>query len=195
MMVGFRKNIFFAFLLFFTSVFFVSVGCAPGELRVKDVSFCDNFNSQSGVCTEPHGEQRTYRPEIPVAKQSSWYDFSYHLYFHTRETPGLLVELNRPLTEKEVQVIDPHRACRYVLGSGEQKVSSPMEGFRISARKDRIWCFDYLGTMLLTYQKKNKNSDGIPDPAFFPVDFSISLNTGIEGVKARSHGKIHLEWN
>ena len=111
----------------------------PAELQIEEVIFCDLIEADR--CSDPWGgATRIYRPAIPDFKTNSWFDLAYHMYFHTRETPGMLVRFNRTLQPAEKQLLRKSAQCEMQLSRGTKSITVHMEGSKRG--DDYIWCFD-----------------------------------------------------
>lgn len=108
----------------------------------------------------------------------SWTDFSHHLYFHSRITPGLRVNFSG-LGKKERSALEQAH-CSWTLEDPRGKlrpVGGHMEGIRID--EDGLWCFDYFGTMLLAFVRENQiQSEPVRLDVLFPLRLHLSATTG-----------------
>ncbi len=172
-------------------LFFLLLGTAHCHwfvpLEIEAVSFCDLYEENG--CVEPwNGTRRTYSPEIPEYKQDSWYDLGYHMYFHTRETPGVRVKFNRGLSSGEIAGLEKNLHCEYELERDGKIVSGHLEGTRVDA--DGIWCFDYLGTMLVNWHKENGSEQQRPSADFFPVQLRLFFAAGQPAIDGEIEGAV-----
>lgn len=160
-------------------------------LEIEAVSFCDLYEDDG--CVEPwNGNRRTYTPEIPEYKQDSWYDLGYHMYFHTRETPGVRVKFNRGLSAGEIAGLEKNLHCEYELQRDGRTVSGHLEGTRVDA--DGIWCFDYLGTMLVNWHKQNGSDKERPSAEFFPVQLRLHFKSDDPAVTGSIEGAVVVDF-
>jgi len=166
-------------------VFFV--GCSR-ELTIKRSFLCDDF--AEGVCRQSAPKNGVYSFELPEEKTKTWFDFAYYMYFHSRQTPGMRVEFSRKFKDSE-QTLRSSLHCAYRLQKGETFVEDHMEGIRWDEDGSALWCFDYLGTMLVKYHKKYGSIQSKPSSNFFPVTLTLSLE-GMPG--AMQVENIGLEW-
>jgi len=156
------------------------------------MSFCDNY--RDGRCTEAVGRVRRYTIDPPASKRDSWYDLGYFMYFHSRETPGIRIDLNHTLNNDDLEILRESLVCRYRFGSGEKAISGRLEGVRIDPDGGGFWCFDYLGSMIVNYHKKQKAERNIPDPSFFPVELEFSFSSRIPWVNGKKSAEITVTW-
>jgi hypothetical protein len=186
----FRKNVFYSFALI-VPVLIIFFSCAKTALT-SSVSFCDNHNGK--VCQSPQADARTYSISVPDSKKGSWYDLGYYMYFHTRQTPGIYVAFNRKLTEEEFLLFKESIKCNYRLFKGEDEISGHMEGLHMDESRSGFWCFDYLGTMLVSFHKKYKTIKAKPGIEFFPVKLELSYSSSVDGVRGFRLAEIKVNW-
>ncbi len=170
-------------------------------LEVEDRYFCDLFETQgereaenaTGSCIERRGESHTYDVAVPVYKQDTWYDLGYHMYFHTRETPGLRLVWNRDLSAGELELLEENLRCSYELEQGGRVHGGHLEGVRVDP--EGAWCFDYLGTMLVKFQKEHGAEDARPDAGFFPVVLRLKYRSEDPPLNGEASGRIVVRWD
>ncbi|MCE9596621.1 MAG: hypothetical protein K8S54_01505 [Spirochaetia bacterium] len=168
------------------AILLIASGCNR-QLAVESAIVCDDFSE--GKCKEGAPKNGVYSFQIPVEKTKTWFDFAYHMYFHSRQTPGMRVEFTR-----DIATGDPLRQslhCKYKLERGADFVEDHMEGLRWDEDGSGLWCFDYLGTMLVKFHKKFGSIQGKPTVDFFPINLTISLDGGLNTAKSES---ISLDW-
>ena len=168
----------------------VLIPCAcGGPIKLEKAFLCDDF--AEGKCTAPPPEGGIYRFSLPAEKTKTWFDFAYHMYFHSRQTPGMRVNFSRGLnTQEESTRTNAH--CVYKISKGDKFAEDHMEGLRWDENGSGLWCFDYLGTMLVKFHKKYGTIQTKPTPDFFPVTLNIKLEGG--PVSAEQQETIYLDW-
>ncbi|PKL30059.1 MAG: hypothetical protein CVV45_19435 [Spirochaetae bacterium HGW-Spirochaetae-10] len=142
----------------------------PVACSEEPVYACDLFSN--GKCTLKPGD--VY--DVPAAQKPvvTWTDFSHHLYFHSKITPGLRV---RKSAIKEMNNMKAG-VCHYRLSDPRRQliaVEGELEGFRVD--DDGIWCFDYFGSQLLHFVRANDIAEEKVDMALFPLELEIHLNS------------------
>ena len=174
------------------TVSFLSPAC-NGKPAIKTIYRCDDFGE--GRCREKHNsDQITYSFKVPEYKTKSWRKLGYHMYFNSRETPGVRLEFNRPLTKKDRNVLNNSLKCSYRIRKGERSVMGHLEGIEIDEDGGGVWCFDYLGSMLEKYHKKYKSIDSPPDRAFFPIELELLYHSPIKIVNGSIKSKVFVQW-
>lgn len=148
------------------------VGCSPS---LSESYACDLF--QNAKCTvRPDGPYIVEPDERLDAALRSWTDFSHHLYFHSRITPGLRVDLSGLGAGERQALARAH--CSWTLedpAAHHRPVGGHMEGIRVD--EAGLWCFDYLGTMLLAFVRENQiQSDPVRLEAIFPLRLRLSAS-------------------
>ncbi len=153
--------------------------------------FCDNWD---GVhCTNPQNDVRTYKLDLPEGKSHTYFDLAYYMYFHSRQTPGLRVNLKQPISAGELQRLRQDFHCVYRIEKEDKFAEGKMEGIRFDANGEGFWCFDYLGSMLVNFHKKYHTIESKPVPQDFPMKLTISYDTGI-GLEESRSARIGLHW-
>jgi hypothetical protein len=138
---------------------------------------------------------RTYTISgMPESKKESWFALDHYIYFHSRQTPGIRVELARAAEGGEYDELERTLECRYRLIRGAQEVSGIMKGRRIDPDGAGFWCFDYLGSMLDRFHKEYGVSQSAPEPNFFPIELELSFDSAVRGVRGKKRIKINVEW-
>lgn len=153
---------------------FVANNCKPEELKITSIELCENFNND-GVCREKLDNSHTYNITIDRNKKfESWEALSNYMYFHSRQTPGFIVRLNRKLTmtEKE-QLHKTYRASYEFYGS-----NGPVEGFELG--EDWIGSFQYLGSIIKDRQRHFKEEKNYPYmETLFPASVRFSFDSSL----------------
>jgi hypothetical protein len=172
------------FFIVFVSIVFSLNSCQEKTQGISILYFCDHYKETNCKDRGPEKEE-PYAQTVPEARAGTWRDLSYYMYFHTRQTPGLLVEFNFPLKDEEFTQIRKNLRCHYTLSSGNTSVTGEMEGIRFHPDGTGFWCFDYLGTMLIEYHKKAETLNQIPpkDRTAFPFTLEISFDSGNSWLK------------
>lgn len=182
------KNRIIPFLVFASLV----AGCGvPGKIR--SVQGCDL--REGSRCTQPYGETRIYHVEIPAARRKTWRDLAYYLYFHSRVTPGVRIDFEAPVPEEKLSSFKKEPVCRYTLQDGEQAVHGELEGIRVDEDGAGVWCFDYLGTMLLKLVRERGMEELPPDPSYFPLDLDLEFQSDLLGQGGRQSSRVILQWD
>lgn len=189
--------------LLLPGLFLFSTGCSGEECefagetpqcppRIVRIFRCDDYGREG--CQNRPDENGEYEIEVPSEWLISWRRLGQYMYFHSRITPGVRVDLERPLGPAGRDRLQEDLRCSFTLQRGERRVGGKLEGARVDERGAGFWCFDYLGEMLLKYHKKFGTLDRIPDPGFFPVE----LRLGFEGSRLPLRGGINstvgLRW-
>lgn len=176
-----------------TAIFFSGTlfSCNPFALETR-IEFCDNYN-HSG-CQNPQKEHRIYSISVPDTKKESWFDLGYYMYFHSRQTPGIRVEFTRKLNSKEKQVLKDTLRCEYRLYKEGKEVTGHLEGLRIDDDFGGFWCFDYLGTMMVSFHKKYGSIQQKPLQSFFPVFLDLSFSSEVKEINGSRRAEIMVEW-
>lgn len=157
------------------------------QLAVESSIICDDF--ADGKCKEGPPQNGVYRFQIPAEKTQTWFDFAYHMYFHSRQTPGLRVEFTRDIAADDALRSSLH--CKYKLERGGKSVEDHMEGLRWDEDGSGLWCFDYLGSMLVKYHKQFGSIKDRPNIDFFPINLTLTLEGGLTTARSQSIG---LDW-
>ncbi|MCR9145285.1 MAG: hypothetical protein NXI24_23805 [bacterium] len=160
-------------------------------LSVEGSYFCDLFEDE--VCQDPRDDDHVYRVTVPEYKQDTWYNLGYHMYFHTRETPGIRLEFNRSLSADELETLEQNMHCSYEIEQGGHVYSSHLEGVRVDA--SGAWCFDYLGTMLVRLQKDRGLENERPSPEFFPVKLRLKYESEAPALSGMREGQVIVRWS
>jgi hypothetical protein len=156
------------------------------------LEFCDDATDHL-ECRSPV-KSHSYHPQIPPEKQKSWFDLGYHMYFHTRETPGILVRFNSRLSSDEVEKLRKNLECELVLTRNGKTWTSHMEGRRVADDGSGFWCFDYLGSALVRYQKLHGDVKALPQKTFFPMDLEIRFHSHRPEWQGSMKSKLQVEW-
>ncbi|MCB1325469.1 MAG: hypothetical protein H7A21_15805 [Spirochaetales bacterium] len=171
-------------------------GCSTGPLSVKEVFFCDQV--QNGECSLPWSpgseETRIYKPAIPEAKLRSWFDLGYHMYFHTRQTPGLRVVFSRPLTAGELTEARNQARCHYRIDGGGSTITGELEGVRLDDDGRALWCFDYLGSKLVRLARERGRERSPPETDIFPLSIELSFEGLPGGLTGSKRGLVRVLW-
>ncbi|MEM7180513.1 MAG: hypothetical protein AAF518_06350 [Spirochaetota bacterium] len=155
------------FLLSFTLLFSL-FSCRPEELKVLKVSHCENFNS-SGKCTQASSIKKQYRITIAADKEvKTWLELANYMYFHSRQTPGLIIRFNRKFTLTEMQSLKRSLRIYYDFAGSRGKV----EGVEVG--ENWIGIFQYLGAMLREkIRQEERENDRIKLEKIFPVSLKF----------------------
>ncbi len=184
-----RVSFYIPFILFSFHLCLVS-SCqvAPAELQIIKQRLCDNFDGKV-ECIEPKPEKGFVLLERTGPQtEESWENFGNYLYFKARETPGFLLEFNRPFTPEERISISRNYSAYIRLHGVREK----MEGFELG--NQTIASFHYLGSLLKEVKResgeirKKVNLESEP-PLFLEFDFILP-----EGTKGSLHREIQLRW-
>lgn len=162
------------------------------DLKTSDVYFCDQYKADQCELPYPDNE-RVYRPVIPASKTDSWYDLGYYMYFHTRQTPGLRVNFNRALSQKESHQLKKSASCSLTISTANNSHTAHMEGMRID--EDGFWCFDYLGSNLVALMKKNHQEKNKPVRSIFPIRLKIAWESSLPGIKGQKSTYVNIDWD
>lgn len=158
-------------------------------LKTNEIYRCDDFAND--VCTLPAPKDGRYTSIVPREKRDTWYDFGYYMYFHSRETPGLRVDFNRSLSSTERDSLEKSLVCEYELLANGQAYEGHLEGRRID--DNGFWCFDYLGMMLIKFQKKNGDVKAKPKQDFFPIMLRIKAKSVNPPLNVEHESVINLQ--
>ncbi len=167
--------------------------CAPEPFALKRVFFCDD--STGDECRLPAPENGVYAFVAPGSKRSSWRDLGYYMYFHARQTPGLRAEWNNALEPARRAALEQSLHCEYSLERGPQSVSGELEGERVDENGRGLWCFDYLGTMLIEFHKKYGSIEKPPAAEFFPVTLRLRFETDDPQIRGEKSTPITVRWD
>jgi len=186
-------------------VLFIVLGCAERRADCPPNSpdsscrlefsayFCDDY--AGGRCLEKQdGNVITYSLLIPRARAGSWRDFSNYVYFHSRQTPGLRVDFNRPLSPREKESLRSSLKCSYRLRKNKRMIEIPVKGRRLDAKGGGFWCFDYLGEALHRYHEKYGSLESSPEKSFFPVHLRIVFRSALHKINGERNARIFLNW-
>lgn len=165
---------------------------ASCDLHVTRAFFCDDYSDH---CEAQMPEAHQYQFQIPADKTRTWRDLSFYMYFHSRQTPGLRVDFSRKLTEAEADRVRRNGSCPWTLVKNGRVVGGHLEGFRLDENGAGMWCFDYLGTMLLEYHKKYGSVGEAPRQDFFPVNLQLEFHSGEPGLSASLAGPVTVRWD
>ncbi len=171
----------FAFLSLAVLMMATALSCTESPVYA-----CDLFSG--GRCTVRPGQAYDVPP--PPRPLHTWTEFSHFLYFHAKITPGMRIKksaIDGPIPQ----------ACHYRLSDPRQQlvaVEGELEGFRTD--EDGIWCFDYLGTELLHFVRKNDIADEKIDMALFPLELELILPLKDSSLSVKRQILLHLSgWN
>jgi hypothetical protein len=159
-------------------------------LAVEETYFCDLF--EDGECQDPRADDHTYQVEVPAYKQDTWYNLGYHMYFHTRETPGIRLVFNRGLSDGELESLEQNLHCSYEIEQGGHVYQGHLEGVRVDP--SGAWCFDYLGSMLVRLQKDREQDGAKPTPDFFPLKLRLKYESDAPKLSGAREGRINVRW-
>lgn len=142
--------------------------CQPEPLKISRIIHCENFNSH-GKCREPSQTLRNYQITLPPERKiSTWKELGNYLYFHSRQTPGLILKLNRPLTMTETRILKKTFKAYYEFSGSRGRV----EGLEIG--KDWLGIFQYLGSMLKQkMQQERKENSSFSKDQVFPTELKF----------------------
>ncbi len=135
----------------FQAVFLVAILSTIGfscnfanRLQIVETILCDLWNKK-GVCLEPWNQNsREYKiPKKVFQNLESNQELIQYLYFHARETPGILVRWNREPTKEEWN-LETNESCRFRYTFRNTTDSFP--GF--DKGKTFMGAFQYLGSIL-----------------------------------------------
>jgi len=175
---------FFHILFLISLPFLFFAACTPA---IKESYFCDDYGSQCNHKMEP---EHRYQISVPIHKTKSWYEFGYHMYFHTRQTPGIRVNFAKTLTSEEKSKLEKSLECSYSFKKGGKEVKGELEGKRVD--DNGFWCFDYLGTMIVKYHKSNETLEEKPVEDFFPAELKLHYKN-IYG-EGELKGSVFVVW-
>lgn len=190
------KNRLFRLVLYFIVVPGLVVKCSwfePENLAIESAGFCDLV--VEGLCEDAWtGSTRLYRPEIPAYKTMSWFDLGYYMYFHSRETPGLMVHFNRNLKLDEKRILKQSLHCNLTLIQGVHSIKVHMEGSRLE--NGYFWCFDYLGSHLVSLRRKiGPGQEKVkPERNFFPIGMLIEMSSDLPAIQGRYEATVDVDW-
>ncbi|GBF49100.1 hypothetical protein LPTSP4_06100 [Leptospira ryugenii] len=120
-----------------------------GELKVIKIEFCDNFNNQLECTEKKKAKDWLSIPRTKLGKESeNWENLGNYLYFHVRETPGILLHFSRNLTAEESKQFKGNFKAYLGINGYEEK----MEGLEIGT--SNIASFHYLGSLLKDWMRK-----------------------------------------
>lgn len=154
----------------------------------QSVYFCDDYGDDG--CTQEPARVRAYQVQVPLEKLASWESLSYHLYFHARITPGLRVD--HDFAPTDLDRLRQRSHCSYALRQGGKEHRGHMEGLRLD--ETGLWCFDYLGSMLLDFHRQAGTAGQTPDPGFSPFELELSYETPLDSVRGRQTAQVSLKW-
>lgn len=177
-------------LFFMGTIFFTGSACLRNP-SVSKVMFCDDYETS---CTAPMESSHKYDITVPEKKAASWRDLAYHMYFHTRQTPGIRLDYRPRLSSEQIAALRQDGHCEWKLSRGGKSVQGHLEGRRIDEDGGGVWCFDYLGTMLIEYQKKHGSLTARPDPAFFPAEITLGFRAANAALSAELSGTVEVHW-
>ena len=154
--------------------------------------FCDDF--VEGTCRDPQKRVRTYTFRAPAEKTATWRGVCDHMYFHSRETPGIRHDFGRSIPAPERTALRGRLHCGYRLKSKLGETKGELEGKRVDDDGAGFWCFDYLGAMLKKHHSTLAGLDGPPDPAFFPISLELWSQTDPTSPVIRQQAQISVRW-
>lgn len=138
--------------------------------------------------------RHNYRITVPEKKAGTWRDLAYHMYFHTRQTPGIRIDYRPRLAAEAAASLRQEGHCEWKLSRGGRSVGGHLEGRRVDEDGGGVWCFDYLGTMLIEYQKKHGSLAARPDPSFFPAEITLGFRSANPALSAELSGTVEVHW-
>ncbi len=185
------KNLFLSSVSVVAFLYF-GMSCRPAIPAVDNISLCDDMGADK--CASPMEPVRTYTFAAPENKKSSWFDLGYYMYFHSRQTPGMLVKFNRSLDSRELAILKESLHCNYRLEKDGKYLSGHLEGKRIDPDASSFWCFDYLGSMLVKFQKLHGDVRKKPEKSFFPVRLTLEFDSRLPGFKGEILSTISVDW-
>ncbi len=174
--------------------------CDKKAQGIRSADFCDLYKEE---CKEPGlGATDTYKVSVPESKTGNWRDFGHYLYFHSRQTPGMEIRFFRKLNEEELSEIRKTTRCYYRIHRNGAGVRHEMEGIRFFPDGSGLWCFDYLGSMLIEYHKFSKTLDENPKsgPAGkngeyeFPFELELSVTGESEWLNEEIQTQARIVW-
>ncbi len=134
-MLVFKKIIFIPIILIFI-------------YQCTQFQICDDYDKYKNQCINVQDPII-----IPVDSSKTIKENSFDLYFNKKITIGVLYNNFFSFTDKDLNNLE----CSYEMEFQESEKSSKiiefMEGKRIY--NNNFWCFDYLGTMIYNFYKKN----------------------------------------
>ena len=178
--------------LLFTLSLASLLACDPGPFAITKTYFCDDVSRDE--CVVPMPEDGAYAFSAPESKRGSWHDLGYYMYFHARQTPGLRVEWNQPLSPEDTARLETSLRCHYTLRRGDREVSGELEGTRVDQNGRGLWCFDYLGTMLIKFHEKYKSVEDAPAADFFPVTLQLRYESHLPILNGENSTPITVDW-
>jgi hypothetical protein len=165
------NNLKYSYILIFSCFLF---SCAKEDLKINSVELCEYFNSE-GICKETLNKNHTYTVIIPKGKRiETWEALSNHLYFKSRQTPGILIRFNRKFTPSEKKEI----YSTYFASFDFQETIGKVEGQEIG--EDWIGSFQYLGSMLKEKLKSKNELGNYPNPGnIFPIEVKYHYESSL----------------
>ena len=165
--------------------------CKRTDLAVREVFGCDDF--AEGRCLLLRSSEVRHEFSVPASRSGTWRDLGYHMYFHSRQTPGLRVLFDRRLARNEMEKLKKTLSCSYRLRHNDgRSASGELEGLRFD--EYGFWCFDYLGTMLVKFHKKHKSIQKRPQLDFFPVELELSFSDKSGRIAGHRRFKVTASW-
>ena len=153
----------------FIFLLIICYNCSPGDLYINKIENCELFQS-NGSCKEKLLSNHTYKLAISKEKilNMTWKDFGNHLYFQSKNTPGILLHFNRRLNEKEKETLSSSFHAVYRIGDYENR----MEGQEIG--EDWIGAFQYLGSIIKDERKiMGKADERVSLKELFPLNIKL----------------------
>jgi len=172
----------------------IFTGCSPTASRpllAEKIYLCSNYADHA--CQEPADATFTYKAKIPESKRGNWKKLGNHLYFHTRETPGIRVEWNRNPSNSEMRELRTNLTCTYRFRRGDLESKGEVRGIRLDSKG--FWCFEYLGGILTEFHAKHPpQSESIPQMDFFPVELEFIFQSPTPRIEGKIDSKLELSW-
>lgn len=128
---------------------------------LSHIELCDHYEDKTCII---HPNYIDFHKQFTL--ETILKDIAYDLYFHKKITYGVKI------TDYETNWEDWH--CYFVLyKENYQEVVFPLEGRRIF--ESSLWCFDYLGSLILEFYKKNHLENKTLDMNFLSYEMSFMV--------------------
>ncbi|MCB1156663.1 MAG: hypothetical protein H7A25_13905 [Leptospiraceae bacterium] len=167
-------------LLLFPFILLLSYfSCKQGKLEISQTVYCDNITSE-GECKETTGDKKLYKIVLPGPKENeTWENFSNYLYFHSRETPGIILRFNRSLSLTEQELLRKSFKVYYHFNGSRGKV----EGVEFG--ENWVGMFQYLGSIILKKMREQNEEKTVPKiEKVFPAKLSFYYESALFKGKA-----------
>ncbi len=155
--------------------------------------FCDDF--ADGACRDRREAVRSYAFQMEPARARTWRAICDHMYFHSRETPGIRHDFGRRPDAARRAQLRSSLHCGYRLRSRLGVTQGELEGRRLDEDGDGFWCFDYLGAMLKKHLDRAGVLDAPPDPGLFPISLELWFQTDPQAAAVRLKSEVSVRWS